>query len=251
MKDEGYNNQLPAISKGANYGVGYGKPPTHSRFKPGRSGNPKGRPRGAKNKSGPFGRERLKEIVLAEAYREVSVSEGNKTVKLPVMQSVIRTLSVKAAKGDYRSQRLLTEMLTNVEREAKQQYFEELETAILYKCRHEEELQRCKAMGRPAPLLLPHPDDVRINTGTGEVRITGPLTHEQKVAIDQVWQRKAGFEDDLAFATQMLADESDPKMKTIGQKEIHHAERMVGLIAQILPDEDYDGWIKRYPPSSY
>ncbi|MBR1270312.1 hypothetical protein JQ629_22820 [Bradyrhizobium sp. AUGA SZCCT0222] len=29
----------------ANYNVGYGKPPTHSRFKQGVSGNPKGRPK--------------------------------------------------------------------------------------------------------------------------------------------------------------------------------------------------------------
>jgi hypothetical protein len=29
------------------YEVGYGKPPRHSRFKPGRSGNPRGRPKGA------------------------------------------------------------------------------------------------------------------------------------------------------------------------------------------------------------
>ena len=29
--------------------VGYGRPPLHTRFKPGQSGNPKGRPKGAKN----------------------------------------------------------------------------------------------------------------------------------------------------------------------------------------------------------
>ena len=32
-----------------NYGVGYGKPPESGQFKPGQSGNPKGRPKGAKN----------------------------------------------------------------------------------------------------------------------------------------------------------------------------------------------------------
>jgi hypothetical protein len=32
-----------------NSAVGYGQPPVASRFKPGTSGNPKGRPRGAKN----------------------------------------------------------------------------------------------------------------------------------------------------------------------------------------------------------
>ena len=30
--------------------VGYGKPPRSRRFKPGQSGNPKGRPKGAKNR---------------------------------------------------------------------------------------------------------------------------------------------------------------------------------------------------------
>ena len=31
------------------YEVGYKKPPIHTRFKPGVSGNPKGRPKGTKN----------------------------------------------------------------------------------------------------------------------------------------------------------------------------------------------------------
>jgi len=31
------------------YEVGYGKPPHHTRFVKGQSGNPRGRPRGAKN----------------------------------------------------------------------------------------------------------------------------------------------------------------------------------------------------------
>ena len=32
------------------YKVGYRKPPAESQFKPGRSGNPRGRPKGARNK---------------------------------------------------------------------------------------------------------------------------------------------------------------------------------------------------------
>lgn len=37
-------------SWGSNHsgGVGYGRPPAHTRFKPGQSGNPKGRPSGKK-----------------------------------------------------------------------------------------------------------------------------------------------------------------------------------------------------------
>ena len=33
----------------APYEVGYGKPPKHTRFQPGQSGNPRGRPKGTKN----------------------------------------------------------------------------------------------------------------------------------------------------------------------------------------------------------
>ena len=35
----------------SNYAVGYGRPPTSAQFQPGQSGNPKGRPKGARNAS--------------------------------------------------------------------------------------------------------------------------------------------------------------------------------------------------------
>ena len=36
----------PPNNPSGNYAVGYGRPPSHSRFRKGVSGNPRGRPRG-------------------------------------------------------------------------------------------------------------------------------------------------------------------------------------------------------------
>jgi hypothetical protein len=48
-KASAMKRRLRAIGGDSSYSVGYRKPPIHSRFKSGRSGNPKGRPQGQRN----------------------------------------------------------------------------------------------------------------------------------------------------------------------------------------------------------
>ena len=106
----------PATPK---YEVGYGKPPAQTQFKPGRSGNPAGRPKGARNKMPALNEERLKSIVLEEAYRAIRINDGDKQIKVPMAQAIVRALAVNAVKGQQRAQRLFTELLTTIERENK------------------------------------------------------------------------------------------------------------------------------------
>jgi len=74
--------------------VGYGKPPKQSRFQPGQSGNPKGRPRRARG---------LKAELRRELDELVDITEHGKAQKLPKRRVVLKSLIAKAAKGDVRA----------------------------------------------------------------------------------------------------------------------------------------------------
>jgi Family of unknown function (DUF5681) len=78
--------------------VGFGKPPKHTRFTKGRSGNPKGRPRGSRNAS----------TLLDEALKErVSVSENGRRKKITKLEAILTQLVNRAAGGDHRATQLL------------------------------------------------------------------------------------------------------------------------------------------------
>ena len=82
----------------ADYEVGYGRPPSHTRFQKGRSGNPRGRPKGARN----FGTE------LQEALGQtVLVREGGVARRVTRRGAVVLSLLAKALKGDVRAAALL------------------------------------------------------------------------------------------------------------------------------------------------
>ena len=73
------------------YDVGYGRPPSHTRFKPGVSGNPQGRPKGTKN---------LQTDVLEEIREKVTVREGEKAQAISKQRAVVKTVVMRALKGD-------------------------------------------------------------------------------------------------------------------------------------------------------
>ena len=84
------------------YEVGYGKPPRHTRFQPGRSGNPHGRPQGTKN---------LKSDLAEELSEKILVREGEQSLRISKQRAVVKTLLAKTLKGDARAAALLTSMM--------------------------------------------------------------------------------------------------------------------------------------------
>jgi hypothetical protein len=86
-----------------NYQVGWGKPPIGTRFQKGQSGNPKGRPRGAKN---------LKTDLMEELQQTIVVREGDRTVRMSKQRAMIKTVMNKSLKGDARAIITLIRMMT-------------------------------------------------------------------------------------------------------------------------------------------
>jgi len=92
------------------YTVGYGRPPVETRFRKGESGNPRGRPGGTKA-------SKAKAVVLQEAYRPITVREGDDVLTLPAIRAVMRQLVRLAAKGNGPAQRKLIDMVQRIEQE--------------------------------------------------------------------------------------------------------------------------------------
>jgi hypothetical protein len=91
------------------YNVGYGRPPLHSRFEKGRSGNPAGRPRGLST-------GRATALAVAEFFRQITLREGEKTRKVPALQAVMRSQIALAIKGNQAAQRALVQTAFAIEK---------------------------------------------------------------------------------------------------------------------------------------
>lgn len=74
--------------------VGYGKPPKHTQFKPGQSGNPKGRPKRSKN---------FVTDLREELHETIPVRENGKVKTLPKQRAILKALMSKALKGETRA----------------------------------------------------------------------------------------------------------------------------------------------------
>jgi hypothetical protein len=92
--------------KRRDYEVGYRKPPRHTRFRKGQSGNPRGRACGSKN---------LKTL-LSEALNEpVIVTENGRRRKITKREAIVRQVVDCSATPDLRAVRIIFDLLRDIE----------------------------------------------------------------------------------------------------------------------------------------
>lgn len=93
----------------APYAVGYGKPPSEGRFQKGRSGNPKGRPKGWKN---------LATIVLKESQQKVRINSSRGTRTVTKAEATVMQVANKSIQGDLRAARDFIDLIGRSEESA-------------------------------------------------------------------------------------------------------------------------------------
>lgn len=94
------------------YNVGYGKPPKHSRFRKGVSGNRKGRPKGKRNIA----------TVMAEVLEEtIVINDGGVRKRVTKLEAALKQMANKAVAGDLLAARQLIALVRSAEERAVEQ----------------------------------------------------------------------------------------------------------------------------------
>lgn len=99
---EASGEERQSILDGLPHTVGFARPPKSSQFQTGRSGNPKGRPKGSRN---------LGLILVEELDQRIEVNEGGRRRKLSKGQVAARQVVNKAASGDLKAFNSATDLL--------------------------------------------------------------------------------------------------------------------------------------------
>jgi hypothetical protein len=89
-------------AEAAAYKVGRGRPPLETRFTPGVSGNPRGRPRGSRGVSA---------VIAAALAEKVTVTENGKRRSISKLEAAAKQLANKAAGGDAKAAKLIIDLL--------------------------------------------------------------------------------------------------------------------------------------------
>ena len=208
------------------YEVGYCKPPVATRFKKGQSGNPGGRPKKepSRRRLEPIDRAPFQRMLLEEANRMIVVRDGDRSVEMPAVQAVFRSLTLHAAKGNMRAQKMLVDLLISAEAEGKNLYDRHIEALMQFKIDGEAEIEQYKKRGIEPPPIFPHPDDIHVNLRSGVISVHGPMTEDEKKTFDIVKAHLQQLREEVDRLQKRLSRKPDDKAI---KAEIRRKEKLI------------------------
>jgi len=189
--------------------LGYGHPPTWTRFRKGVSGNPKGRPKKnavAEDQIIDLGDDPASDYVLRrELNRLIKVRDGHVERQLTVRELAQRAQSNAALKGNVMAQR----DLLNAARSLDDRDAQRREAALAKKRNQFRAMVRWKeirqwewadavARGQEPEDPWPHPDDIIINDDTQDAFVRGPYNRRNVPFYEYIRaQRDVGLIEDV------------------------------------------------------
>ncbi len=151
------------------YEIGYGRPPKSTRFAKGKSGNPRGRPKGSKNREPD--QKALRDMILRQARTKIMAKEHGQTISINFAEAAIRSVATRAVQGDPRSQKLFLELIQRAEH-GEQEEIERRDTVLWeYKRLGEKALEHARRNKKEPPDFLIHPGDIFFDEKTQRVCI--------------------------------------------------------------------------------
>jgi hypothetical protein len=160
--------------------------------------------------------------VIAEAYRPITVREGGRVERMPVIQAILRKVFFAAANGNVRVQQQVLNLVTGTEADRRLALMEMLKTAVDYKEHWDKVLFDRERNGTTGPEPVPHPDDVLIDPTTWEVHIDGPDSQKQKAAQDALHAKWIDYEREIQRLDEKI--KSDPDSLTLRKQQAQYTE---------------------------
>lgn len=244
ISNKGRKGKKPAAwaaQKLADYPVGYCRPPAHTQFAPGESGNRRGRPKGSASVTISREISILTEVILDEAQRPIVISENGQKLTMTALQLVARKLFSNAMKGSVASSKAILDVLRYVERVNQKQHEKAMESAMDYKLGAEVFVRRFEANPTPenlAAIPLPHPDDIQIDLRRGEIRVTGPQNIEELKELEMHWANFYGLEAAVDLVRSRLATERRRDARIELEMMLAKLKHDFHQLAGILLDKD-------------
>ena len=162
------------------YDVGRGKPPVHSRFPKGASGNPSGRPKKIRPGHIPLPHEPFTmQMILESAFSPLTqTNPDGSTRQITSVEAVLQALKIKAIKGNTYAQGKYLDYIQKVEADRVGASMKLFTFYAELKMDREMALRKWIASGRQEGDLVFHPEDIQIDPETLHVKWRTPLTLE-------------------------------------------------------------------------
>lgn len=217
--------------------VGYGRPPVDRRFKPGVSGNPKGRPRKSGLRRDPTkASTSLDDLILREANRPIELRENGRPVKMTVMEAAMRSIEASMLKGNHRAQEHFIHLVKGAQARAQEQTLALGEAIAAMKAKWLEISNACETAGSHPPNPAPHPDDISFDARDGSVSIIGPIDN---IELEQEQVRIAMIEEMKGRLSRIeLAQRNSPEHAFLYEDEHDLGTTLIERMRDVFPPPD-------------